>query len=132
MKPIKRSRTIYLLANAGTAKGAQLQFPLDRYLADKRVTGFEVVSDNILTTAPDSSPMATTLDLLVTTMTLVRQSDEVHQEFPLVLANSVIMNGIWKEIEPTVIDWQRSYLTLNGAPATAVQFTYGILVHYEP
>lgn len=131
MQPIHRTKTIYVRILAGTGKGATVSFPLDRYLADKKITGFETIQNLLLKQAQDGTPIAAQTDNEVATVTLVRQADQIHQEFPLNLADPLLMRGIWKELKPTVIDWQSSFITLNDNPTTATDFSFALLVHYR-
>lgn len=133
MQPIPRSRQINVRIPVGLGKGAQVAFPVESYLRDKRIIGIESIANTALVTADNGTAVATPAQLTFASLTLVdTKSDEVHKGVPAFFLAPNENFGIYRDIEPVVIDWQKSFVKLTDAPANVAVFTYAFLVHYLP
>lgn len=132
MQLIPASRVIYAIIPAGTAKGARVLFPIDKFLLNRKVVAIETYNGSQLVTAPSGLPVVTAADAQKVTITLVRQSAEIHHDIPDNLLNTINLFGLYKTIPPTVIDWNASYVKVTDTLAVGAVFVVPLIVHYVP
>lgn len=132
MQPIPASRVIFATVPLGTVKGAQIVFPIDKFLFDKEIVGIETYNATQQATSPTGSPVVSSADAIKITITLVRRSAEIHHNIPNNLLNTLSLFGLWKAIPPTVIDWNSSYIRVTDTLAAAATFVVPLIVHYIP
>lgn len=132
MQAIPASRVVYAIMPAGVGKGARVLFPIDKFLLDKKVIGVETYNAVQLVTAPNGLPVVTSADAANLTITLVRQSAEIHHDIPDQLLNTMNLFGLYKTIPPTVIDWNSSYVKVTDTLAVTGVFVVPVVVHYLP
>lgn len=132
MQPIPASRVIYAIVPAGAGKGARVLFPIDKFLLNKRVVAVETFNSQQLTTSPNGQPIVTTTDANVITITLLRNSMEIHEGIPNNLLNTLSLFGLFKAIPPTIIDWNSSYVKVTNTLGAATSFVVPLIVHYIP
>lgn len=132
MQLIPASRVIYALVPANAAKGARPLFPIDNFLLNRKVVAVESFNGGQLLTAPNGLPVVSSTDAGIITITLVRNSAEIHHDIPDQLLNPINLFGLWKAIPPTIIDWNSSYIKVTGTLAVTAQFVVPLVVHYLP
>ena len=132
MQPIPASRVIYAIVPAGAGKGARVLFPIDKFLLNKRVVAVETFNSQQLTTSPSGQPIVTTADAALITITLLRNSNEIHEGIPNYLLNTLSLFGLFKTMPPTIIDWNSSYVKVTDALGAATSFVVPLIVHYIP
>ncbi len=132
MQPIPAQRTIIASIPAGTTKGANVLFPIDKFLLNMPIVGIETLNEEQQKFASNGQPVISAADALIATLTLVSGSAELHKAIPLPLLNTVQLSGLYKTIPPTVIDWNSSYVTFTDAPAVGTAFAIPLIVHYRP
>lgn len=132
MQTIPASRVIYAIIPAGTAKGARVLFPIDKFLLNRPIIAIETYNGGQLVTAPSGLPVVTAADAQKVTITLVRQSAEIHHDIPNNLLNTINLFGLYKTIPPTVIDWNASYVKVTDTLAVGAVFVVPLVVHYVP
>ena len=132
MQPIPASRVIYAIVPAGAGKGTRILFPIDKFLLDKKVVAVETYNAGQQPTAPNGSAVVTAADAGVITITLLRNSFEIHHEIPNNLLNTLSLFGLYKTMPPTLIDWNSSYVKVTDTLAVGTAFVVPLIVHYLP
>ena len=132
MQLIPASRVIYALVPANADKGARILFPIDKFLLNRKVIAVESFNGSQLVTAPNGQAIVTSTDASVITITLVRNSAEIHHDIPDQLLNPINLFGLWKAMPPTVVDWNSSYVKITGTLAVGTEFLVPLVVHYLP
>lgn len=132
MQPIPASRVIYAIIPAGTAKGARVLFPIDKFLLNRPIVAIETYNGSQLVTAPSGLPVVTSGDAQKVTITLVRQSAEIHHDIPDQLLNTINLFGLYKTMPPTVIDWNASYIKVTDTLQVTGVFVVPLVIHYVP
>lgn len=132
MQPIPASRVIFAQVPVGTAKGAQITFPIDKFLEDMEIVGVETYNSKQQVVSPTGVNVVTAADAANITITLVRRSAEIHHNIPNELLNTLSLFGLWKAIPPTVIDWNSSYIRVTDVLAAVDPFVVPVIVHYIP
>ena len=131
MKPIPRSRLIWVTIPAGTTEGAVIQFPDVPELRNKQVIGMESYHEAMLDKTPDLVFTVRVADLPKFTVTLKDGSMERHYNIPPETLNPQNTAGLWKMFTPFVVNWQSSYVRCTETPATPTTFTIPFLVFYD-
>lgn len=132
MQPIPASRVIFAQVPASTGKGARILFPIDKFLLNKRIVAVETYNSNQQPTSPTGQTVVSATDAGVITITLLRDSFEIHHDIPDNLLNTLSLFGLFKCMPPTVIDWNSSYIKVTDTLAVATAFVVPLIVHYLP
>lgn len=131
MKPIPRSRLIWVTIPANTTEGAVIQFPDVPELRNKRVIGMESYHEVMLYKTPDLVLTVAVADFSKFTVTLKDGSLERQYNVPCETLNPQNTAGLWKMFTPFVVNWQSSYVRCVSTLAVATAFTVPFLVFYE-
>lgn len=129
MRPIKRAELIWLTVPAGNAAGDQFDFGVQPVLDGCWIVGFETFSATDITRMADGQAVVAAADLIRATLTLKVGSDEVISEIPLSSANAALNAGVYKEIQPAKVDFQKSYVRIATGFGTA-PVAVPLLVYY--
>lgn len=129
MKPIPRSKLVYLNVQAATAAGATVRFPDISELRTAFITGIEFYDRTMLAATPDQQPVILAADAVGAVLVLKEHSTERVQEIPLTTLLPLLTAGIWKELIPFVVNWQASYVRFTALPAQTA-FTIPFSIFY--
>lgn len=131
MKPIPRSRLIWVTIPASTTEGAIIQFPDVPELRNKQVIGMESYHGVMLEKTPDLVFTVGPADLPKFTVTLKDGSMERQCNIPPETLNPQNTAGLWKMFTPFVVNWQSSYVRCTATPSVGTVFTIPFLVFYD-
>ena len=126
MKPINASKLIWIPVENNVAQGDQVNFPFQKELLRRKITGLTAVNGELLNFTPDGLAILTAFQNF--TLTLKEDSIERHEGIPLNALFTEINAGIWKEIDPVAINWPNSFCTCTAA--TQAPFAIAFWVHY--
>ena len=129
MVPISRAYLTWITVPAGTAAGATIKFPDVSRLRGKRIIGVEAYDDVMLAFTPDGQTVIATADGPKVVLTLRRASDSMLDNVPIRTLMVNVTAGIWKQLRPFEVDFQKSDIFMAGTPA-ATAFTVPFLFYY--
>lgn len=130
MRALKRSQLVYF--PLATGAGAETLFPQVNNLdgADVEIYGLITYTSSELVTTPDlnSAGTLTLTEAAKTVITLSDGSDQKFQQIPYLDANRAINGGIWLELEPLTLTWQKCKVknvdALGAGYSFAASFLY--------
>lgn len=124
MRPISRSKLVWINVNRAAGAGATVRFADIPELRGKLITGIEFYNDAMLAATPDQQAVITAADMLLTTLVLKEASSERVQDIPCSTLLPTNTAGIWKELVPFVVNWQSSFVRFSGvvSPPFTVPF----------
>jgi hypothetical protein len=117
MRPIPKSKLVWVNIPAGTVAGAAINFPDVPELRDKPIIGVEAYNLSLLAATPDLVATISAADLVGVTVTLKDYSDERVQDIPASTLVPTNIAGLWKQFVPFVVNWQASFLRFVATPA---------------
>lgn len=130
MNLIHRSELIWIrVTNGNTMAGAFVPFNDQPSLNGVYVTGMEAMGASTLGFTPDGIPVITNADQRLIALTFNEGSDKRHKQLPDVQLDPALNFGIWKEVTPFKIDWQKSGANILGNLSAAL-LSIPVLIHY--
>jgi len=130
MKALYRSQLVYInLTNANALTGAFVPFPDQPSLNGVYLMGIEAMGADTLLFTPGLTPTVTRADEELILVTLNEGSNQRHKQMPMVQLDPFLTFGIWKEVVPFHIDWQKSGILVTSPLHTAV-LSVPFLIHY--
>lgn len=131
MNPIKRSQLIWAtITNGTTAAGAFVNFPDQPELRGVVITAIESINEDDLAKTPDAINVIPSSDLVKCALSLFDGSNQRHRNIPCSTINTRTNAGIWRDLEPFKVNWQRSgVLILQGLAKDLNSIPF--VVHYR-
>lgn len=131
MQPIVRSKLIWLTLTTGAA-GTTENFPDVPELngAHIRILGYETFTNAQLVNTPDRTPVIAAAEAIGVVLTFNKGSDSRFMEMPWTSLDAQLNGGIWKEIEPTPFDFQKSEVLLTAAVTVVTQISLPVQMYY--
>jgi len=131
MDVINRSELIWIrITNGNTMAGAFVPFDDQPSLDGVLVTGIETMGDSTLIATPDGTTVVTVADQRKILMTFAEGSDQRHKDVANVQFDPLLMNGVWKEVQPFPVNWQKSGVRILDNLSAAL-LSIPVLVHYR-
>lgn len=119
MQPICRAELVAkVIPGGGGTAGSLLKFDTQPALDGVYVVGFEAFTAAQAAFDPNRVATLPAADALNVLITLCDGSDQRFQNMPFNALIAALNAGVWKEIDPTLIDWQKSFAFFTAA-ATA-------------
>jgi hypothetical protein len=110
--------------------GAFVPFDDQPTLNGVLVTGIETMGDSTLVATPDGVTVVTVADQRKILMTFAEGSDQRHKDVANVQFDPLLMNGVWKEVQPFPVNWQKSGVRMLDNLSAAL-LSIPVLVHYR-
>lgn len=117
MRPIPKSKLVWVTIPAGTPPGQIIPFPDVPDLRDKMLLGVEAYNRDLLAATPDGVGVVQTVDLPFVAVTWKDYSFERIQDTPCTTLVPTNIGGLWKQFVPFVPNWQASFIRVTGVPA---------------
>lgn len=132
MLPIIRAQlvTVNIDLAAGTGAGASIPFPDQPILNGTYIMGWEAFDVTDLTTAPNRRPIVSAADSLVIAVTLNDGSNLRYKRMPYTSLRTITHAGVWKECDPTLIDFQKSVVEFFANSAAAALYSLAFMFYY--
>ena len=114
MQPIPKAQLVWITTiNPGA--GTQFNFPDVPELNARRIIGLEAFTATQLTNTPDGTAVIPAADALKLTLVLKMNDKERLRQVPWFSLIASQNGGIWKQVDPFVVNWQASYIRANAA-----------------
>lgn len=121
MRPVYRTRTVFIPLTGGLKQGASIAFPDQQDLKNAIITSVETFTGDDLLTAPDGTPILTAGDALNVLVTIAQQSDQRIKQVPYQAMSAFRNAGEPRQYDALLVEWTqcRIELTANLAATTA-------------
>jgi hypothetical protein len=130
MDPLSRSILVNVPCIA--LQGGEVDFPdVGELREGVVVTGIEAYTDVDLGVTPQGGVVLTAADGLKITVSLADKSLLQHRDMPHSTLIPRLNGGIWKEVTPFLVNFQRSKVKFGTPAAAATAFFCPFLVHYR-
>lgn len=132
MRPVYRTRTIYIPLTGGLKAGQEIAFPDQQDLKEAIVTSVETFTDTDLTTSPAGVALVSDADAARLVVTLTQQSDMRVKQVPYLGMRTVRNAGEPRQYDGLLLEWTQCKIgvTANLAAATAIVAAVSVGYYY--
>lgn len=130
MRPVYRTRTIYIPLTGSLKQGGEVAFPDQQDLKDAVVTSVETFTASDIETSPDGQAVVSDADALRLTVTITQQSDQRVKEVPYTAMRTSRNAGEPRQYDALLIEWTQCRIKITADLAALTPVAAAVCVGY--